>query len=1021
MIASNVLVSRAKVWNVSQCRLGMLQRVSYRRQHSGRRLSGPLARSCFGPQHRCLTPFDGQKRGIKTKTSIKLDNLPQGAIPLEPLPSDPEETSYPTVVQQARSNMRKFENCVLLTRVGSFYELYFEHAEKYGPLLSLKVARKWTNAGPVAMAGFPVFQIDRFLNILVQDLHLHVAISEEFPTSASEKLKAGALQFDRKVSRIITPGTLIDERFMNPYENNFLLAVCSDVAYESKSANEGEPGQTSLGTGKESIRNRTFGLAWLDMSTGDFFTEETSAASLPSAVARIGPREIILDEQLRGSTEDVIPALLKDYTDLFTYHTNVRESTTISTWDDMLENPMTESQSASFAGVELSAGDFLLDYASVQLQGLQLRLKSPVRRQTADNMLIDKYSLRALEIKETLREGTSKGSLLHTVRKTVTNSGTRLLSNWLSAPSTSLAVIKGRLDLVSYFLLESARRHEIVSLLRKSFDSQRLVQKFSFGRGDADDLIALYKTIEATQAITSELSHASGQQGSLEEGKDAKHITRASADYDTSCVSSILERLELSGTRDLAERIKAAVDEEGVNERQRINETQLVAAVQDTLDESPELPIKKPDKVSQLSNGSSSVGKIRDSDSDDVWIMRRSASPTLTALHNALDRQGQEKADLELALREKMGASSLTLRWTPGLGYICHIKGKDAKSKLPSLQDTRSVSSSKSTRSFHLSEWTELGGKSDQLKRRIRAEEQTLFAELREQVLRNLLSLRRNAAILDELDIACSFAALAEEQGLVRPIVNLGHTHKILGGRHPVVEKGLLEQGRGFTSNDCLVGGDERIWLITGPNMAGKSTFLRQNAVISIMAQVGSFVPAEYAEIGIVDRLFSRIGSADNLYQDQSTFMVEMLETAAILKEATPRSFVIMDEVGRGTTPEDGISVAYACLHHLFHINRCRTLFATHFHDLAGMCSQMKEIAFYCTDLKEDAAGNFTYIHRLTKGVNMNSHALKVARLAGETLQKTSQSLSPTFPLTTFRPARGGNPDRARYIEQPCA
>lgn len=330
-----------------------------------------------------------------------------------------------------------------------------------------------------------------------------------------------------------------------------------------------------------------------------------------------------------------------------------------------------------------------------------------------------------------------------------------------------------------------------------------------------------------------------------------------------------------------------------------------------------------------------------------------------------------------------IGAQSLSLRWNPGVGHICHVRGAKDLRSIQANASTREVKSTKSTRSFYHPEWSALGGKIDQTRLQIRGEEQRVFQELREQVVLQLVKLRSNAAVLDELDIACSFAELAEEQGLVRPILNLSMDHRVLGGRHPTVKLGLEEQGRAFVSNDCFIGEKERIWIITGPNMAGKSTFLRQNALISILAQVGSFVPADHAEIGLVDQIFTRVGSADNLFRDQSTFMVEMLETAAILNKATPRSFVIMDEIGRGTTPEDGIAVAYACLHHLYFTNRCRTLFATHFHVLAEMTEDMESLACYCTDVDEGLDGSYSYVHRLRKGVNRRSHALKVARLAG--------------------------------------
>ena len=197
------------------------------------------------------------------------------------------------------------------------------------------------------------------------------------------------------------------------------------------------------------------------------------------------------------------------------------------------------------------------------------------------------------------------------------------------------------------------------------------------------------------------------------------------------------------------------------------------------------------------------------------------------------------------------------------------------------------------------------------LRHAVFCEEQRIFVQLREQRIRNLVKLRRNAAVMDEIDVATAFASLAQDEGWTRPVLDDSTDHQIIGGRHPTVKLGLEEQGRTFVSNDCVLDSNENIWLITGPNMAGKSTFLRQNALITILAQVGSFVPAQYARIGIVDQIFSRIGAADDLFRDQSTFMVEMLETAAILQSATPRSFAILDEVGRGTTPQDGIAIAF--------------------------------------------------------------------------------------------------------------
>jgi DNA mismatch repair ATPase MutS len=512
-------------------------------------------------------------------------------------------------------------------------------------------------------------------------------------------------------------------------------------------------------------------------------------------------------------------------------------------------------------------------------------------------------------------------------------------------------------------------REHITILLKRSHDSHRLLQKFAFGRGDADDLLSLASTVMATEDLIKTLEAGSS---------------------DTPCILSLISRISLSGPSVLATKIKESIDEEGIVQQQYLSESEegemqalavKIVSQEGSQEDSRVLPKgarkKKPTSIRE-----------HYFDSVDAWIMRPVASTVLQRLHRELGTLSDEKKVLQESLCGILGAKSLELRFSPGLGHICHVKGKDTKIDFSSsTTPIRPVSASKSTRSFHHPLWSNLGLRIDQCKLHIRAEESRVLHELQQQVIRNIVKLRRNAAVLDELDVACSFAALAQEKKWTRPILNTNCKHKIVGGRHPTVEGGLEEEGRSFITNDCFVGDKQRMWLITGPNMAGKSTFLRQNALITILAQVGSYVPASYAELGIVDHIFSRVGSADNLYKDQSTFMVEMLETALILKNATARSFVIMDEIGRGTTPEDGVAVAFACLHHLYNVAKCRVLFATHFHALADMAKVegMSELGRYCTDVKEDMDGNggFRYVHRLREGVNRRSHALKVARLAG--------------------------------------
>lgn len=285
-----------------------------------------------------------------------------------------------------------------------------------------------------------------------------------------------------------------------------------------------------------------------------------------------------------------------------------------------------------------------------------------------------------------------------------------------------------------------------------------------------------------------------------------------------------------------------------------------------------------------------------------------------------------------------------------------------------------------------MTSWTSLGQSIDQTRLAIRQSEQQVFAQLRNLIIAALPPLRRNAKLLSTLDVTTSFAVLSLEKSLVRPVLSPSPVLNIIGGRHITVETSLLNSGRTFTSNSLILHAPgSKFWVITGPNMAGKSTFLRQNALIVILAQMGCFVPATHATVGIVDKLFSRVGSADNLFADQSTFMVEMMETATILREATQRSFVVMDEVGRGTTPRDGEAVAYASLEYLLDKTKCRGLFATHFHGVVDQLEKrgVEGVECWCTDVLEDETGGWVYVHRLKEGVNRESHALKVAALAG--------------------------------------
>ncbi|KAJ4861026.1 mutS domain V domain-containing protein [Trichoderma breve] len=880
-----------------------------------RRSSAPALRVAFAlPLTTAAHLQAAAKPAKRTRTTVKLSDLPQGKIAASPLALEEQNgPAYPTVILQARRHMDKFENCVLLTRVGGFYELYFEHAEEYATHFGIKLAFKKTTAGPVPMAGFRYMQLDKYLKILVQDLNRHVAIAEEFPNDASEKIKSGGLMHNRRVTRIITPGTLIDENFIDPYANNYIMAI-------HVPQNDLDENSTPIG------------LAWLDLSTGQFFTQSATLSSLPAILSRIAPREVVLEQSFESRKDHDVFSILTDDRHLVTFSPD-GGLVKLDDWAPYLESEMSHTLQTSFTDDEIIAGGLALNYVRNRLQETSMKLQPPQRYGNMQTMTIDKNSLRALEIKQTIRDGFFRGSLLHAIRRTVTKSGARLLNEWLGSPSTSLEVIKARQDLVARFKELGDLRDSLVVMLRLSDDCQRLVQRFALGRAS---------------------------------------------------------RIELEEPLKLAHRIQESIDEEGIAQQQAAEDSEAEEAMTQAQNIASSEGFAE--DIAALTKGKrkkrSSIKEEQYGEDNRPWIMKPTASKELQSLHDDLASLLKDKTTLGEEFCERFKAPSLTLKWAPTVGHIAHIKGKDAKN----LAQIKMVSSSRSTRSFQLDEWTALGQRLEQVTLRIRREEQRVFQALREQVVKNFIKLRHIAAVLDEIDIATSFAKIANEQNLVRPTLTDSRTHIIMGGRHPTVEGGLLEQGRRFTRNDCIVGPSPNglIWFITGPNMAGKSTFLRQNALITVMAQIGCYVPASHAEIGIVDAIFSRVGSADSLYHDQSTFMVEMLETAQILRQATPRSFVIMDEIGRGTTPEDGTAIAFACLHHLVTVNQCRTLFATHFHDVADMAAaegfchpKYGPVRTYCTDVKENEDGSFVYVHKLRPGVNRQSHALKVAHLAG--------------------------------------
>ncbi|KAL4399955.1 ATP-dependent DNA damage sensor [Malassezia pachydermatis] len=866
---------------------------------------------------------------IRSKSVSDLPtHIPISLSPVSDAEVPPTPTEWPPLALGVLENMRAFPQCILLTRVGGFYESYFEQAPTLASLLGIKLAtRKWAGQR-IPMAGFPIFQLDKYLKVLVQDHGQLVAICEEFKTDDR------SLPFDRRVTRVVSPGTLIDERFLDPFHNNFILAIT-----------EQESG--------------SYGLAWLDVSTADFQTAVSEDdKSLRDEVARIAPREIVLEGAICPPDHAIWDATDRISTSVARIPTPVASTT------------QTYMEHAWISEAERKTISLLTAYLQTRLMEHMpsLEVGLPHCQKATQVMHIDAATLNALEIRET-NERSARGSLVSILRRTVTQGGARLLVQWLTSPSTNIPLIRARHAMVELFLRSAFLRQDVRTMMRgRVGDVLRTLQRISLRRNDVQDLLEIRDFIQVTDEITSCLA-----------GSVAEPIGGAE-------LQEILSRF--TSLHALGQRLEAAIDE-GVMEK-RMRQQEVLLQAQDALYHGGVAPVdaQEPQKKRRTKRSASASLVLEEESWGDAieHLIRPSSSPLLQTLTDEYNVQRQEARKLENDLRT-MHDEPVTLKFLQGQGHVVHF---------PSSRGTVDASLSlayktKTTRTFYHAQWSRIGMKLQKLKDQLTECESRLLEALRLEVLEHTTKLRRNARLVDQLDVLLGFAQAAEELSLVRPTIDDSYSFNIQGGRHLGVEMGLLEQERLFTKNDLELGDTTRLHLITGPNMGGKSTFLRQNALITVLAQAGSFVPANAARIGVVDAIFSRVGAKDDLFHSRSTFMVEMAETADILHRATPRSFVIADEIGRGTNTSVGLSVAFSTLYTLAMKIQCRSLFATHYYELADMLGYQKDVNkrplqaavdFFCTRL-EQREGTFLFSHHVRPGVNQESHGLAVAHLAG--------------------------------------
>lgn len=665
------------------------------------------------------------------------------------------------------------------------------------------------------------------------------------------------------------------------------------------------------------------GLSWIDMSTGEFWLQPLDMKSLATALDRIQPREILISDRMQQDPD--LFEVFTAYKDLLTCQPHSRfDAANAQTRLEKLFGVKTLESFGGFHRAEIAAAGTLVDYINLTQKGKLPRLSTPRQLPVGTVMEIDSATRRNLELTSTLR-GERKGSLLATLDMTITGAGSRLLATRINTPLTDIAAINERLDFIDFFLNQTQARDKSREFLKHCPDMERALARLSLGRGGPRDLSMIRDTLSQSVALFTLLS-----------GVEAPLSGMPAA------LKQALDRLKIWGQHHpLIDRLKRALK--------------------------PDLPALP----------------------RDGGFIAYGYSPQLDEVLTLRDESRRLIAGLQKKYSDLTGISALKIKHNNVIGYFVEVTSQHADKLM--TQDGKpkddNIFIHRQTLAncvrFTTVELNELESKITGAADKALALELALFDDLVTETLAEGAAISQAAAALAEIDVAAALAELAESKDYCRPSLTAEPEFDITGGRHPVVETALKkEDDQSFMANDCSLSGSDRLWLLTGPNMAGKSTFLRQNALIALMAQMGCYVPAASAKIGIVDRLFSRVGASDDLARGQSTFMVEMVETATILNQATERSLVILDEIGRGTATFDGLSIAWACIEQLHEINCCRTLFATHYHELTSLEEKLSHLSCHSMRVRE-WQDEIVFMHEVIKGAADRSYGIHVGKLAG--------------------------------------
>jgi DNA mismatch repair protein MutS len=778
------------------------------------------------------------------------------------------------LMRQYHAIKEQVPGALLMFRLGDFYELFFDDAVTAARELEITLtARNKEKGAAIPMCGVPYHSAEGYIARLIGRGY-RVAICDQI-----EEAGPGKKLVRREVTRIVTPGTATDAHLLRSHENNYLAAVA---------------------------RNGTrAGLAWVDVSTGEFRATEVEIADLPGALENIGAREILIpaDAPLFPSPETKrwILTELDDWVFSADYSARIlREHFRLLSLDGF-----------GLAGRDaaISAAGAVLHYLRDTQRAALDHLDPPRHFDRAETMLLDAVTVRNLELVEPIFSD-GGATLLSVLDQTATGMGGRLVRHRLLRPALDVNEIESRLDAVGDLARETILRAELRKELAPVLDIERLLAKVTIASAGPRDLLALAKSLDQMPKLA-------------EAGKLARKQLSARLCETFSRLDPVAEA---SGP--------------------------VLAA----MSEAPPINI------------------------GDGATIRRGYDAELDDLRDISQNSRQYIANIETRERQRTGIASLKVRFNNVFGFYIEISKANLHLAPADFERKQTLVNAERFTTPELKEY----------ERKVLAAEETIleiekriFTKLRQDTAAEARRIRATAAAVAELDISAALAQVAAENRYTRPRFSSDGEMRIAAGRHPVIEKLAGEESGRFIPNDLYLNdGADRIAIITGPNMGGKSTYLRQAALIAILAQMGSWVPAESALLPITDRIFTRIGASDNLSRGRSTFMVEMTETAVILNTATPRALIILDEIGRGTATYDGLSLAWAVVEHIATLTRAKTLFATHYHELTELADLLEGVRNLRVAVKE-AGDRIVFLRKVEPGKADRSYGIEVARLAG--------------------------------------